>query len=184
MSRSGKNVLITKGPPRLLKSTKVTKDIASNPESQTPKLVIRKPKESTFRSLIPKNIKNEDIDKILRLKYFNKDRYIINSEDKYITIEVIGMLHNYDFDYILDFLTDAPDQDWILWDNKYMNIGKISVEREILINRVEEVGVKGVGKCRFCSKDELVYNQKQVNSGDEPMKVYVRCVSCNKHWIQ
>lgn len=184
MSRSGKNVLITKGAPKLLKPTTSQREIKSGSDLQTPKLVIRKTKESTFKSFLPKNIKDEDIDKILKLKYKDSNTFIINSEDKYITIEVIGLLNNYDYDYALDFLTDAPNRDWILWDNKFMDIGKIKVEREILINRVEEVGVKGVGKCRFCSKDELVYNQKQVNSGDEPMKVYVRCVACNKHWVQ
>lgn len=139
--------------------------------------------ENVFRKYVSSNINNADIDSLLELIYTN-GTFIINDKDKDVIIEVIGMLKLYDINYVLDFLNNSPNKEWIFWEQPFMNIGKVSVEREIFINRAEEIGVKGVGKCRFCPGTELVFAQKQVNSGDEPMKVYVRCVTCNQHWKQ
>lgn len=139
--------------------------------------------ENVFRKYASSSINSKDIDYLLQLKYPN-GIFIINDKDKDVTIEIIGMLNIYPIDYILDFLSDSPNKEWIFWEQQFMNIGKVSVEREIFINRAEEIGVKGVGKCRFCTGTELVFAQKQVNSGDEPMKVYVRCITCNQHWKQ
>jgi len=140
-------------------------------------------REYIFRKYAPFNIKYEDITLLLELKYINGN-FIIDDKDKDVIIEVIGMLNLYSIDYILDFLNNSPNKEWIFWEQTFMNIGKVSIEREIFINRAEEIGVKGVGKCRYCPGTELVFAQKQVNSGDEPMKVYVRCVTCNQHWKQ
>lgn len=136
-----------------------------------------------IRKHTPYNVNDNDINLLLKLKYINGD-FIIDDKDKDIIIEIIGMLNLYSIDYILDFLTNSPDKQWIFGEQKFMNIGKVSLEREIFINRAEEIGVKGVGKCRYCPGTELVFAQKQVNSGDEPMKVYVRCVTCGQHWKQ
>ena len=139
--------------------------------------------KSIFKKYVPPNIESDDVTRLLKLKYANGN-FIIDDQDKDVIIEVIGMLNLYNIDYVLDFLEDAPNKEWIFWEPTFMNIGKVSVEREIFINRAEEIGVKGVGKCRYCPGTELVFAQKQVNSGDEPMKVYVRCVTCNQHWKQ
>lgn len=157
--------------------------------SSSYKLVIKNDRESIFKNNSPRKtntnpeITDLDFKDLLNLTYQDKT-YIINLDDKDVIIEIIGMLYIYTLDYIIEFLEDAPNKEWIFWDQKYMNIGKVSVDREILINRVEEVGVKGVGKCRYCTSTELVFAQKQVNSGDEPMKVFVKCVLCGQHWKQ
>ena len=136
-----------------------------------------------FTKYAPENIKDSEITSLLELKYTNGS-FIINDKDKDVIIEVIGMLKLYPINYVLDFLNNSPNKELIIWNQEFMNIGKVSVEREIFINRAEEIGVKGVGKCRYCPGTELVFAQKQVNSGDEPMKVYVRCVTCNQYWKQ
>jgi DNA-directed RNA polymerase subunit M/transcription elongation factor TFIIS len=165
------------------KLTKVTTKITPQLNILTPKLLIENTRESLLKQYVPKNIDSSDIQSILDLKYADGND-IINENDKDVIIEVIGMLYIYDVDYILNFLEEAPNKGWIFWEHKFMNIGKVSIEREILINRAEEVGVKDVGKCRYCPSKELVFAQKQVSSGDEPMRVYVKCVLCNKHWQQ
>ena len=138
-------------------------------------------RKAIFRKYVPNNINDMDINFLLNLQYDNGDFKI---QEKDVIIEVVGMLRLYETKYVLDFLEDAPNKEWIFWEQEFMNVGKVSVEREIFINRAEEIGVKGAGKCRFCSGTELVFAQKQVNSGDDPMKVYVRCVTCNQHWRQ
>ena len=179
-----------------LQSTNITKVVSvAEPIARTPKPstkvtesyqkeIILSTAESTFRKYVPSNIITESqIILLLQLKYKNGER-IIDDKNKDVIIEVLGMLRIYSIDYVLDFLENSPSKEWIFWEQKFMNIGKASVEREIFINRAEEIGVKGVGKCRYCQGNELVFAQKQVNSGDEPMKVYVRCVTCNQHWKQ
>ena len=163
----------TPKPPKILKITKET--------SEPVKRNFGLDREKVLRKYSPEDINESDINFLLDLRYKNGN-FIIQEKD--IIIEVIGMLRLYTKDYVLDFLEDAPNKEWIFWEQEFMNVGKVSVEREIFINRAEEIGVKGAGKCRYCSGTELVFAQKQVNSGDEPMKVYVRCVTCNQHWRQ
>ena len=178
------NMKITSNMNQVVESTEVIK-LPKTPKKTliSTKEVFVLNRENMFRKYVPVNIKYENVTSLLKLKYLNGN-FIIDDNDKDVIIEVIGMLDLYSIDYLLDFLDDAPNKDWIFWTQTFMNIGKVSVEREIFINRAEEIGVKGVGKCRYCTGTELVFAQKQVNSGDEPMKVYVRCVTCNQHWKQ
>jgi DNA-directed RNA polymerase subunit M/transcription elongation factor TFIIS len=140
-------------------------------------------KLSLLKKYAPDNVTEKELNDLLKLKYKNEN-LIIDENNKDIIIEIIGMLRIYSISYIMDFLDKAPNKEWIFWQQTFMNAGKVSVEREIFINRAEEIGVKGVGKCRYCTGTELVYAQKQVSSGDEPMRVYVRCITCGQHWKQ
>ena len=107
---------------------------------------------------------------------------IINLRRRDIIMEIIGMIINNDFESILDFIRDAPSPEFILWDQSAMNESRIKLAREITIHQAEQVGIKGVGKCRYCTSKELSFSMKQMRSGDEPMTVFVRCVLCNKQW--
>jgi DNA-directed RNA polymerase subunit M/transcription elongation factor TFIIS len=118
----------------------------------------------------------------MALKYRNKNEYILSPTDPQIFKEIRAMVEYQEFRDILDFLTDAPSRSYIMWDQEIMDEGRIAVEKEITIQRYEEIGVKGVGKCKYCTSTELIFVQKQINSGDEPMRVFVRCVACQKHW--
>jgi hypothetical protein len=109
---------------------------------------------------------------------------IIDVKRRDIIREIIGMLGNQSFDYVIDFLTAAPNPEFILWDQDSLDEGRTKVAREIAIQQAEEVGVKGVGRCRYCPSTELVFAMKQLRSGDEPASVFVRCVMCNKQWRQ
>ena len=138
--------------------------------------------EDLIRKFSPKNTEQQIVN-LLNIKYMGGG-FIINNEDKEIIIEIIDMIKKYDIDNVFLFLQKCKNKNDVIWNQKSMDIGKVSIEREIYINQAEEMGVKGVGKCRYCIGTELVFNQKQVNSGDEPMKVYVRCVSCGQSWRQ
>ena len=109
---------------------------------------------------------------------------IIDIKRRDVLNEIIGMLYDQPFDDVVDFLTDARDPGYIVWDQKSMDEGRVKVAREIVIQQAEEVGIKGVGKCRYCNSTELVFSQRQLRSGDEPASVFVRCVLCTKQWRQ
>jgi DNA-directed RNA polymerase subunit M/transcription elongation factor TFIIS len=94
------------------------------------------------------------------------------------------MLRYQEFDDVIYFLTNAPDPAFILWDQESLDEGRLVVAREIAIQQAEEVGVKGVGKCRYCQSTELVFALRQLRSGDEPATIFVRCVFCTKQWRQ
>lgn len=122
------------------------------------------------------------VDELLRLKYKNTDQYILSTSELQVFKEIRSMVMHSDFDSILIFLKYVSNRNNLIWDQKIMDQGKIAIEKEISIQRYEEVGVKGIGKCKYCTSNELIFVQKQINSGDEPMKVFVRCVACQKHW--
>jgi hypothetical protein len=107
---------------------------------------------------------------------------IITPARKDIVREVVGMLRSDGFDYTVDFLTDAPNPEFVMWDQSALNPGRDKVARELIIQQSEDKGVKGVGKCRYCASTELVFATKQLRSGDEPATIFVRCVMCQKQW--
>ena len=178
-NRSNKSIILREGPVKPSRKPQVPDE----KYTEEPQIVINA--EYIFRNYVSSVIDENTIKKFLTAKYTNSN-LIINEDDKDIMIEIIDMINDrsYDFNYILEFINDSKNRESIFWEQKIMNIGKVSIEREIMINRLEEVGYKGKGKCRFCSNDELSYALKQVNSGDEPMKVFVRCIKCGKHWVQ
>jgi hypothetical protein len=123
------------------------------------------------------------VQQLTQLQYDNGSP-IIDANRRDIIMEIIGMLLKNSFEEILDFLTDAPNPDYVLWDQEAMDEGRIKVLREIGMNQTQDVGVKGVGKCRWCPSTELVFATRQTRSGDEALSVFVRCVMCQKQWRQ
>lgn len=125
----------------------------------------------------------EQIQQLVQLQYENGTS-IIDPNRRDVIMEVIGMLIAQNFDEVVDFLTDAPNPEFVLWEQESMDEGRIKVIREINIQQAEEVGVKGVGKCKYCPSTELVFATKQLRSADEAMTIFVRCVMCQKQWRQ
>lgn len=182
--------------PKLKTTTprQVTTPIIPEPQNVTPKAKARVPtqrqipldtqnEENILRSAVP-NIRRDQITDLLALKYITDGTLIINPKRKDVLIEIIGMLLLQPYPEVIEFLSEATDPDYILWDQESMNEGRVNVAREIAIQQAEEVGVKGVGKCRYCTSNELVFAQKQIRSGDEPMTIFVRCIACRKQWRQ
>lgn len=125
----------------------------------------------------------EQAQQLAALQYQN-GQYIIDVKRRDVLNEIIGMIRSNSFDDVIDFITDAPNAEYVLWDQESLDEGRIKVAREITIQQAEEVGVKGVGRCRYCPSTELVFAMKQLRSGDEPATIFVRCVMCNKQWRQ
>jgi len=144
--------------------------------------------EETAHSIMMRNMTTWNgtpgkVDILIGLKYQNGTN-IIDIKRGDIIIEIIGMLRNHPFEEVIEFLTGAVNSEFILWDQKSLDEGRIKVARELVMQQTEESGVKGVGKCRYCNSNELVFATKQLRSGDEPATIFVRCVLCNKQWRQ
>ena len=123
----------------------------------------------------------EQVQQLANLRYSNGSNIIdINRKD--IIMEIIGILNGHGFDYVIEFLNNASDPGYILWEQPAMDEGHKSVNRELAIYQTTDVGVKGVGRCRYCPSTELVYTTKMTRSGDEGMTIFVRCVMCQKQW--
>ena len=178
-TRSNQALKTLEGPAK--GSRKIPIPVQKENLNKEPPVIINR--DYIFRLYLPSHINEDKIVKLLEARYQN-GKYIINEDDKDVMIEIIGMLQptEYYVDYVLEFIDNAPNKAFIFWEQEVMDVGKVSIEREIMVNRLEEVGYKGSGKCRFCFNNELSYVLQQVNSGDEPMKVFVRCVKCGKHW--
>ncbi len=124
---------------------------------------------------------DEQISTLLAATYENGTP-IINMKRRDILMEVLNMIIADGFDATLGFIRNAPNAEFILWEQSSMDEARTKLNREITIQQADEVGVKGVGKCRYCASKELIFSMKQLRSGDEPMTVFVRCVLCNKQW--
>jgi hypothetical protein len=118
-----------------------------------------------------------------QLRYLN-GAFIIDNRRNDVLMEILGMLRYQTFDDVLLFITDAPNAAFILWEQSSLDEGRAKVAREIAIQQAEELGIKGVGKCRYCQSTELVFALKQTRSADEGFTIFVRCVSCMKQWRQ
>lgn len=124
---------------------------------------------------------NEQIATLLAATY-NNSTPIISMNRRDILTEVLNMIIADGFDATLKFIRNAPNPEFILWEQSSMDEARTKLNREITIQQADEVGVKGIGKCRYCASKELIFSMKQLRSGDEPMTVFVRCVLCNKQW--
>ena len=146
--------------------------------------IVQETGESIMRQLVGLwDGTEEQIGQLVQLQYEN-GAVIIDPNRRDIIMEVVGMLIAQEFEDVIDFLEDAPNPEFVLWDQQSMDDGRIKVIREINIQQAEEVGVKGVGKCKYCPSTELVFATRQIRSGDEAATVFVRCVMCQKQWRQ
>ena len=125
----------------------------------------------------------DQIGRLSQLRYTNGN-YIVDPNRRDVIMEIVGMLIKQGFDNAYGFLSNVSDIESLLWEQKSMDSGRDKVVREITIQQAEDVGVKGVGKCKYCPSTELVFATKQLRSGDEPATIFVRCVMCSKQWRQ
>ena len=124
----------------------------------------------------------EQVEQLSRLQYKNGGGLIIVPERRDIIMEVVGMLQKETYENVLAFLSEAVNPDYILWEQHALEEGHVKILRESTILQTEETGIKGYGKCKYCSSTELVVATKQMRSGDEPTTIFVRCILCKKGW--
>lgn len=121
---------------------------------------------------------------LVNLEYPTGGKVLDLSRRGDILVEVVGMLRSQPFEDVVDFLKSTSSPEDILWKQVALESSEVKLQREIGLHDEKEVGIKGVGRCRFCGSNELVFQQKQTRSGDEAMTVFVRCVACHKNWRQ
>jgi DNA-directed RNA polymerase subunit M/transcription elongation factor TFIIS len=130
------------------------------------------------------SLDDKKINALLDLKYKNSDVPIIDVSRIDIIAEIAGMTRIEEFSRLYDFLSETTTPESVLWDQPAMTDSHNKLAREISIRQDKNVGIKGVGKCKYCPSTELVFSQMQTRSGDEPMTIFVRCTQCNKQWRQ
>lgn len=171
---------------KFVRGGKVVKTVAATPRTTTAPVIniVKETGLSILMKLLDVwNGTPEQAQQLSELQYTN-GKYIIDADRRDIIMEIIGMLLHQKFNNVVKFLIDAPDPTYILWDQEAMDEGKTKVLREIAIQQAAEIGVKGVGKCRYCPSTELVFALKQLRSADEATSIFVRCVMCQKQWRQ
>jgi len=65
---------------------------------------------------------------------------------------------------------------------------KESIERQQMIEKLQLEGNKSMATdqflCRKCFKRECTYYEMQTRSADEPMTIFINCLSCGNNWRQ
>ena len=148
----------------------------STATKETPYTILSRTREAWNGTL-------EQAQTLISLHYPNGS-LIIDLKRPDVITEIIGMLQTQTFDSVIQFLMNPnlTNPDFLLWEQKSMDEGRLRVARELMVQQTEEEGVKDVGKCRHCASNELVYKTRQTRSSDEPLSVFVRCVQCQKQW--
>lgn len=125
----------------------------------------------------------DDTEKLQYLKYTDGTQ-IFNPtdsfEDKMSIYELSGLFVEGHAN--LESIKDKKSISDLVWSQQIMDRGRNRIQREIDLATVQNVGVKGIGKCINCSSDQLIYSEKQTRSGDEAKTVSVTCPMCNKSW--
>lgn len=128
-------------------------------------------------------ITHDQCQQLAKFKYQENGQKILSTDDMEVVIEILGMLKTNGYKFVKEFLEDANNRSFVLWDQPFMvNNGLIAVKREILIQQSDEEGVSNVAKCRYCPSKDLIFATKQLRSGDEPATIFVRCTQCKKGW--
>lgn len=135
-----------------------------------------------FISKLWKSGQELQINTLLQLTYPNGDD-IVTLDRKDIIIEIVDMIMgSQEFEETLKFLSSAKNPDYVILENPNMMIVKKQASREIPMYEYDKVGIKGIGRCRKCGSEELLYAYKQTRSGDEPTTVKASCIMCGASW--
>jgi DNA-directed RNA polymerase subunit M/transcription elongation factor TFIIS len=123
-----------------------------------------------------------EVERLSELTYKDTSEYIISTEYPQLMMEVIGLIRRESATFAIDFLAEAPNPEYVIWEQPVFDTARQNLAREILMYTEGEKGVKGAGKCRYCTSKELVFSSKQMTSGDEQTKIFVKCVLCLRGW--
>ena len=70
----------------------------------------------------------------------------------------------------------------------YASKWKEAIERQKMIEKLQLEGNKSMATdqflCRKCFKRECTYYEMQTRSADEPMTIFINCLSCGNNWRQ
>lgn len=131
--------------------------------------------------LLSHNWNREEIDYLLSLRYNNKERKILLSDSE-ILLEIIQLSDKYPSKEIISFFEDIKSREEVFFPKEIFQRAKELENREVNLQIVELKGVKGIGKCRYCGNEELIFNQAQTRAGDEGMTTFVNCPRCGRSW--
>lgn len=120
---------------------------------------------------------SKQLETLLSLKL--KSGKIIRRINKEHVINIIDLLLKYNFDDVINYLSELDD---IYWDLPIFDESRNKQLREHINREDKEVGVETGEKCRYCPSMQLVSTTVQTRSGDEPATIIVRCPECGKRW--
>ena len=189
----------------------VNKIISIHPDKQlkvdSPKNSIR---EKTFESM--KTLLNElSNSEIIDLEQEIYKKTLIESETKHIIKDwSIKLFVNLYFANIRKIVGNLDSSSYVnnnelikRYKNKEISIEKLcsmdyyelfaskwkeAIERQKMIEKLQLEGNKSMATdqflCRKCFKRECTYYEMQTRSADEPMTIFINCLSCGNNWRQ
>lgn len=104
-----------------------------------------------------------------------------------LALEIIGLIIDYNnkgksgYDEVLRLLDEHGND--FYWKQPVYYQGQADIYNEIALTIDVKRGTTGVGKCRFCGSNEIIYGApEQFRSGDEGLVVKAQCVRCSRTW--
>lgn len=122
---------------------------------------------------------------------FKRGDSILTLASRYFVYEVVNMLNTLDYEIVYNFLSvnwekvfgsGAGLRKKILFDNPLLEKSKerLALDMEIYRNKVD-VSI-GAVDCKKCRSSETLSVERQNRAADEPLSIYVNCLSCGYKW--
>lgn len=125
---------------------------------------------------------NDEQIKVLSETVYPNGDFILNIDDNDITLHVIGWASQFGYDEVLKYIDAANDRGDLLWNNPTLAKAREADEKEKIILKEPEVGIKGIGRCGRCGSENIVFTETQANSGDEGFTYRFWCTECPHKW--
>jgi DNA-directed RNA polymerase subunit M/transcription elongation factor TFIIS len=140
-----------------------------------------------FKNILSEYMKEEHIDKIISLLREYADNKSCNKEEeKKILCQFLyiflGILLKENEDITKKFIISIKS-DYDYFELKIFDKEKKHFEynRDATVLAELEI-VEGIHTCRKCSNNKTVSYKLQTRGADEPMTIFIRCVSCSNRW--
>lgn len=97
--------------------------------------------------------------------------------------KIMGQIRVGGFDSVYGVLNQQPWKNFneAYWKLPVFNLPKWRLQSELSAFKESEKVSQGIFKCK-CGSELTVSAQKQVRAADEPMTVFVSCVTCGHKW--
>lgn len=109
-------------------------------------------------------------------------KHVFVMGDLDLILHVAGWTIEFGYEKALEFIYASKNRDELMWGNPTLKKAREADEKEKIILKEPEVGMKNIGKCGRCGSENIVFTETQTSSGDEGFTYRFFCTDCPHRW--
>lgn len=125
------------------------------------------------------------IQQLMALKgYNNKPMFSTTDDGREMIYNTLALIHEFEWDIIYAFLVENQRriQAIVIFNSPAMNDVRIRTEREIDTMVYRPKQEESIYTCGRCKGSKVSTRSLQTRSADEPITVFIKCLTCGKKW--